>query len=296
MRGVEGSGWGLMLPDVQSEKPEFPLRLGRVGISGLLVPSGSLQNGLLVLQDAKIDAFVDLPSNQRGIHSSRTYEAVYQFLTRLNGQVELDSAVLGLAFEVLQRHDYSESAEVVLRARAFDVASSPMTSKPSYRWSKIKVAARVSKRGDSSKFLQVSTLGITACPCAKRVVQAMSGDEYDLTATHMQRTVGRIKLAYRADESVQVNRVLEVLRSSFSSQVVDLLKRVDEAKVVVDAVTNPLFIEDSVRAAVRSLVRVFPNFADEDLLEIEMKSVESIHSYDMVARFSGTVLEAKSLL
>ncbi|MCS7118401.1 MAG: GTP cyclohydrolase, FolE2/MptA family [Thaumarchaeota archaeon] len=285
-----------MLPDVQSEKPEFPLRLGRVGIVGLLVPSGSLQNGLLVLQDARIDAFVELPSEQRGIHSSRTYEAVYQFLMRLNGKVELDSAVLGLALEVLQRHEYSDSAEVVLRARAYDITNSPMTSKPSYRWSRIKVAARVSKGGRSSKLLEVSTLGITACPCAKKVVQAMAGEEYDLTATHMQRTFGRVKFAYRSDENVQVDRVLEVLRSSFSSQVLDLLKRPDEARVVVDAVTNPLFIEDSVRIAVRSMVKAFPDLADDDHLEVEMKSVESIHSYDMVARFSGLFKEAKSLL
>lgn len=285
----------MTLPDVQSERPEFPLRLGRVGIVGLLVPSDPFRDGSLVLQDIRVDAFVELPGGQRGIHSSRTYEAVFQFLEGLNGRVDLDSAVLGLAVEVLGRHDYAGSAEVVIRARAYDVAVSPMTSKPSYRWSRVRAAARVSRAGTASKSLQVSTLGITACPCAKRVVQAMWRDERDLTATHMQRTLGRIGLAYRADESVQVGRVLEVLRGSFSSQVLDLLKRPDEARVVVDAVTNPLFIEDSVRHAVKSLVEAFPHLSGDDLLEVEMRSVESIHSYDMVARFSGPLSEARSL-
>ena len=121
--------------------------------------------------------------------------------------------------------------------------------------------------------------GINACPCAQGLVRERSADrlleagfkEADVErilelvplATHNQRGVGTLFVGSEA--SVNAEHLGEIVESSMSAPVFELLKRPDELFVVEHAHLQPRFVEDSVRLALGSAGRL-PALADEDSL------------------------------
>ena len=65
------------LPDTQDDEPRIPIHLSRVGVTGvkkLLTLKRKEKRPIILLPT--FDAFVDLPSTQKGTHMSRTPEAI----------------------------------------------------------------------------------------------------------------------------------------------------------------------------------------------------------------------------
>lgn len=205
-----------------------------------------------------------------------------------------------LSVAVLERDLECSRSDVSVSAKLFEPASSPVTGRTVYLSSLVKVAATSVRDGvvrPVSKTVRVRVAGVTACPCAKSVIQALTGEEgRDYTATHMQRTLAELSITLRPDESVQLSTLSRILRSSMSSPAYPGLKRLDEAEVVMRAVTRPVFIEDAVREAVASVVREMRHLNGDDRIVVRMRSVESLHDYDMLAVYSGRLSEARALL
>jgi GTP cyclohydrolase FolE2 len=65
---------------------------------------------------------------------------------------------------------------------------------------------------------------------------------------------------------------------------------------VMRTVKRPVFIEDAVREAVLMVAEEFGHLHPGGRLTVRMRSVESLHDYDMLAVYSGTLSEARSLL
>ncbi len=290
----------LRLPDPQSERPSVRLRIDLVGVKGLTVPALVAVNDGEVLQDLKISAFLTLPAERRGIHASRIYEAVLDVTRERDGRRTIDQMATELAVAVLERDHDCTRAEVSVSAKLFEPATSPVTGRPAYHSSHVSVRS-VSVRDDVvrplTKAVAVGVAGVTACPCAKSVVQALTGEEgRDYTATHMQRTLAVLKLTLRPEEHVGLGTLTRILRGSMSSPVYPGLKRLDEAEVVMRSVKRPVFIEDAVREVVSTVARELGHLHPGDRLTVKMRSIESLHDYDMLAVYSGTLSEARSLL
>ena len=290
----------LRIPDLQSERPSVRLRINLVGVEGIRVPALVSVDDGEVLQDLKISAFLTLPAERRGIHASRIYEAVLDVTRGRDGKRTLDQMATELAVAVLERDQDCSRAEVLISAKLFEPTTSPVTGRPTYLTSLVSVRS-VSVRDDSvrplMKTVAVRVTGVTACPCAKSVVQALTGEEgRDYTVTHMQRTLALLRLTLRPEEHVRLGTLTRILRQSMSSQVYPGLKRLDEAEVVMRTVKRPVFIEDAVREAVLMVAEEFGHLHPGGRLTVRMRSVESLHDYDMLAVYSGTLSEARSLL
>jgi GTP cyclohydrolase FolE2 len=107
--------------------------------------------------------------------------------------------------------------------------------------------------------------GMTACPCSKKMIGI----------GHMQRA--EISLVLRNRRELDVPRTLDRVWESFSAVPVEMMKRVDEAKKILEAQDNPKFAEDLVRECAKR----FPN-----ALYISSRCFESIHAHDAVATWS----------
>jgi len=290
----------LRIPDPQSERPSVRLRINLVGVEGLRVPALVSAEDGEVLQDLKISAFLSLPAERRGIHASRIYEAVLDVTREKDGKRTLDLIATELAVAVLERDKDCSRAEVSISAKLFEPATSPVTGRPAYLTSHVSVRS-VSVRDYSvrplMKAVAVRVTGVTACPCAKSVVQTLIGEKgRDYTATHMQRTLAVLKLTLRPEEHVRLRTLTGILRESMSSPAYPGLKRLDEAEVVMRTVRRPVFIEDAVREAVLKVAKELGHLQPGDRITVRMRSVESLHDYDMLAVYSGTLSEAKALL
>jgi MptA/FolE2 family GTP cyclohydrolase len=156
----------------------------------------------------------------------------------------------------------------------------------------------------------VEATGINACPCAQglvrgaateRLLEAGFGDvdiarilELVPLATHNQRGRGRLLVGTEAD--VNAERLVEIVESSMSAPVYELLKRPDELFVVEHAHLQPRFVEDSVRLALKETLDRHPELDDADFLFSRQVNLETIHDHDVLAERAGTVGELRSEL
>jgi GTP cyclohydrolase FolE2 len=108
--------------------------------------------------------------------------------------------------------------------------------------------------------------GLTACPCSKKMIGI----------GHMQRA--EITLMMKSREAVDARKVIGRISECFSATPTEELKRLDEAKKILDAQANPKFAEDLVRECVSRFPRA---------IYVGSRCFESIHVHDAVATWSA---------
>ncbi len=305
----------LELPDIHEKYPEVSLSLNKVGVVKVKMPIGYISlNKKPVIIVPVFDAFIDLPSNQKGIHSSRNYEVIDDVLSQYVGKTyKLEDVSLAISRELLEKHKYATRSEVRARGEAIFKKETPKTKSPSYESFKIIAKAVSERRPDGSinsrRMIGISLAGITACPCAREVVRKIAEEEIgelDLTideirkildkipiATHMQRAFGSILVEIPEGMEVEATRLVEIINNSMSSSTFELLKRPDEAELVIRATSNPRFVEDCVRYMMSYFLKEFPNFPDNARLFFKARSMESIHQHDLIAERVTTLGEIR---
>ena len=127
----------------------------------------------------------------------------------------------------------------------------------------VKVAISTTERGAVT--YQFTATGMTACPCSKKMIGV----------GHMQRA--ELTLALRSRGALEIADAVGKLQECFSAMPREELKRVEEAKKILEAQGNPKFAEDLLRESVKR----FPN-----ALFASARALESIHAHDAVASWS----------
>lgn len=286
------------IPSPQDEEPETPIPVDRVGFTGLKVPAGRMRvGGLELILVPEFEVFIDLPPNRRGIHASRSYELVAEVVEEYAGKaMKLEEIAARVASRLLSRHPYSQRAYVKVRATTFYRAEAPVTRAPSYESFKILARAEAVRNNGwvrVRKYVGVEVWGLTACPCAREAVKALKPES---EATHMQRSRARVIIELEGEDKVNVLELAEVVRSSFSSPLFSHLKRVDEAEVILGAVSSPRFVEDAVREIVKGVAGRWPRLAPSARIYAQVRSEESIHSQDIAAYIRSTIGEVRRWL
>ena len=107
---------------------------------------------------------------------------------------------------------------------------------------------------------------MTACPCSKKMIGV----------GHMQRA--EISLVLRSRKAIDSLLAIGLINECFSAAPKEEMKRVEEAKKILEAQANPKFAEDLVRECVSR----FP-----DAEYVNARCFESIHLHDAVATWSA---------
>ena len=81
-----------------------------------------------------------------------------------------------------------------------------------------------------------------------------------------------------------------------SSEIYELMKRVDEVAVVEKAHRRPRFVEDCVREMISGVVDAFPDLNDAAFVEARQVNLETIHQHNVVAERFGTMGEIRGEL
>ena len=300
----------LLAPDLQASRPEVQLGLSRVGVTGVDKAIRIRHGEVEKLIAAEIDCTVDLDPVQKGAHMSRFPELFAE---------AIDDVVIGEAFlvEVLAEHIAGHilrrqdalRAEVRIIARYPLERTTPVTGKPTQEIvSLIGIAA--ASRGAVRRLVGVEATGINACPCAQGLVRGRAAErlreagfddgdaerilELVPLATHNQR--GRGLLLVGTEHHVNAEELVDIVETSMSSPVYELLKRPDELFVVEHAHLQPRFVEDSVRLALRSSLETHPQLSEDDFLLARQVNLETIHNHDVVAERHGLVGELRAEL
>jgi len=291
--------------DVQSRRIENGFRLTRVGITGVKKPVVVRRSGSDNHLTASIDVFVDLPSSQKGSHMSRNVEIITEMIDESvrKDVSSLEELAAGICRELLGRHEYASYAEVRMEADYFlerSTASGWSTLEP------FKLMARAtSRRGNGlMKLVGVEVEGMTACPCAMETVQhVLEREEPSIKSladsvpmiTHNQRNITTLMIEVPEHVEIEADDLISIVEGALSSPTYGILKREDEAKVVIDAHRNPKFVEDVVRDILGRLLEEYSELPDSVHVTARSESEESIHKHNAFAERVTTLGELRAV-
>jgi GTP cyclohydrolase IV len=110
-------------------------------------------------------------------------------------------------------------------------------------------------------------------------------------ATHNQRGIGTLYIGCPegCDQTIEAASLLEIVESSMSSEIYELMKRPDELEVVEKAHMHPRFVEDCVREMVRMAVERFRHLGDDAFVLARQENLETIHKHNVVAERYGLI-------
>ncbi|MEM3670419.1 MAG: GTP cyclohydrolase MptA [Thermoprotei archaeon] len=297
--------------DVQSTRPEFPIRLNKVGLVNVVkevVFNGSSKPYNVI---ASIDVFTDLPATQRGMHMSRPGEAITDIIEDISSVPiktfeALCEEISKRTLEVSESCNYAKTTlkgKMVLRTRS--KINDRVVAEPVNVYAGSKVNRSASGHGYKSiHYVGVKVSGMTVCPCAKEMVADYSKDlvggilskynipEKDIEAlyssipfaSHVQRGDGMVVACGVKPGSVDIYELVDLVEDAMSSPVQLVLKRADEASLVRRAFSRPRFVEDVVRSMAEAAARKYGQKVDRDALFLfKQTNYESIHKHDVRA-------------
>ena len=312
------------LIDVQAQRPPLSLSLSRVGVTGVekvirlrqhgatAAGKGALPDGGHQLFSARFECVIELGPDQKGAHMSRFEEVVNEAI----GEVVLGDATFKA--ETLAEHiaqlvrtrQGARRAEVSVEARFPEHKPAPVSginTQELYTLHGVAVATELGTR----RLVGVTAQGITACPCAQELISAgarerLQDDGFDEdqverilqavpVATHNQRGLGTLYVGCTelCEDEIDAATLLEIVESSMSSEIYELMKRTDEAHVVEKAHRRPRFVEDCVREMVRGVIERFSALDDRAFVSARQVNLETIHQHNVVAERFGTLGEIR---
>jgi GTP cyclohydrolase IV len=301
----------LLGSDVQARRPATGVSLSRVGVTGVEKVIRIRSNGTEQLFYAELECFVDLGPEQKGAHMSRFEEVVNEAIDEviLGEAFKAETLASHIAERVRDRQD-GHRAEVTIAARYPEHKPAPASGTPTQEIYTRFGSAVASSRG-TRRLVGVQAQGMTACPCAQEMVTGRSRDrlrEHGFTedeiarvfeavpvATHNQRGIGTLHIGCpeTCTEALEAQVLLEIVESSMSSEIYELMKRPDEVEVVEKAHRRPRFVEDCVREMVRMATEQFGDLGDDVFVSARQENLETIHKHSVVADRYGLMGELR---
>ena len=306
------------LPDTQDDTPSVPIKLTRVGVTGvkkLLQLERTNKRPIILLPT--FDAFVDLPSDQKGVHMSRNPEAISEVLEDVakDSTVDVESLCAKIVEKMMTKHEYAKRVEISMTTDFMFMKESPVTKNKTQEMAQLKAKAIGLRDDDGNinirKSVGAELIGMTVCPCAQESVR--ESDKLKLLefldeettqkvldtvtfASHNQRGIGTLLIEVPEHKVVKAEDLIDIIETSMSSPVCELLKRPDENATVMNAHRNPVFVEDCVRNMMEKIVKKYADFPDDTLITARQENQESIHRHNAFAEKVTTLGELKEEL
>ena len=306
------------LPDTQDGTPSIPIKLTRVGVTGVkkLLQLERVNKRPIILLPT-FDAFVDLPNDQKGVHMSRNPEAISEVLETVANDkgVAVETLCAKIVDKMMAKHEYAKRVEISMTTDFMFMKESPVTKNKTQEMAKLKAKA-IGYRDENGevtikKSIGAEVIGMTVCPCAQESVRESDKNKLlefldeETTqkvldtvtfASHNQRGIGTLLIEVPKDKLVKAEDIIEIIETSMSSPVCELLKRPDENATVMNAHRKPVFVEDCVRNMMEKIATKYHDFPDDTLITSRQENEESIHRHNAFAEKVTTMGELKEEL
>ena len=271
-----------------------------VGMSAIHLPLLFPINGNIVLQNVKLDLFVDLNSHsQRGIHMSRLYLLVQQEVAGKRLDEINWSSILNKM--VTSQDGLSSQAMIKLHFDFIDQQKALVTEATGWRSLPVQVQFKKTEGSDVIQSTQFSVVYSSTCPASTALsldarvkqfetewnlktlnfsgLKSWVGGSSGLVATpHAQRSFAEVQIN-SVSAKIKYQSYIEQAEKALKTRVQTAVKRADEQKFAELNAENPLFCED----AVRILAETFRANREISAFRLKVRHEESLHAHNAEA-------------
>jgi GTP cyclohydrolase-4 len=286
------------LPDVQASQPDVTVGLSQVGVTGVEKLVKLDRNGKrpIVLM-AEFEVFVDLPSGRKGIDMSRNMQVIDETLEAAvaESSYRVEDVCGDVAERLLDKHDYTSTAEVRMEADYITRESTPASGLATQNTATI-IAGAVATDEGTREEIGARVTGMTVCPCSQGMSESRAretlldlGVDDETTEEfldqvpqpgHSQRGHATLTVTSDGSPDVDLRDVIDVARDAMSARIYNLAKRPDEDHMTYHAHANAKFVEDCVRSLAESVVEEFDHLPDDTVIHMKQSNDESIHQHN----------------
>ncbi|MCE4607027.1 MAG: GTP cyclohydrolase, FolE2/MptA family [Desulfurococcales archaeon] len=262
--------------EIQDMPPKHPYPLDLVGVKGVkyLVRIRSPRG--IIEFPVTYNAYVKLSPGRRAVHLSRNIEAFIEALveSEKKGKESLEALMEEVAVKLLGKHEYTEYARAELELEHF--VETGRTLEPV----NVRISIEAWRNNGKRWTLTLGVTGITACPHAQVNISKKLNTPVNVTPTHMQRARIEASISFTEKRVYNIEGIALKLLKAFSQPTRTLLKKDDEARLIIEAHRNPKLVEDVARDALSILEEVIEPPAE---ICVKATSYESIHPYNVFA-------------
>ncbi|OGQ96736.1 MAG: hypothetical protein A2521_07290 [Deltaproteobacteria bacterium RIFOXYD12_FULL_57_12] len=285
--------------DVPEERPAFPIPLNEVGISGKTV-----WIDMDIDQPARLPftaaIMVNLTGERRGIHMSRIEQVISELHFRKFARVtDYGQTLCRLVLD----SQPATTASVELTGSLPLLRQTAISGRLSVDTVRLSCSVSMQRAGDRLHSQATTAVGLnhlTACPCTQVYNQCLyetMNTSSPPLATHSQRSFTTLAVTTEDDAPAPSPDELIDCLSSALHIAQDLLKRPDEAELVLAAHLRPQFAEDAVRDTARAVAeRLGQKLLPTSGIVVESLSLESIHIHDVRCRLATTLADIRNCL
>ncbi|HSJ92762.1 MAG TPA: GTP cyclohydrolase, FolE2/MptA family, partial [Gaiellaceae bacterium] len=185
-------------PDLQASPPDIRIGLSRVGVTGVQKAVRMQHEGQDALVSAEIDCFVDLDSDQKGVHMSRFPELFGEAIDELviPEKLLVEELAEHIAQHIVERQ-HAGRAEVRVVTRYPRERRTPVTDLPTQELVSL-IGLAAASRTEVRRLVGVEANGINACPCAQGLVRGRAAErlaEAGFGELDVERILQRVPLA-----------------------------------------------------------------------------------------------------
>lgn len=253
-----------MLVDIHKNKDLRNIEVNNIGICDYKLPIIFKNRNNIFPTIATITSTVVLDRNLKGAHLSRISEVINDSL--INKNISLGD-INDITKEVAERSE-TKGANLILSFDLINKRLTPISRKDSYLSSKITIISDIIDKSVSNKLI-VETVGTMLCPCSKAI------SKY---SAHNQ--ICNLKVSLTGNiESIDVEKIIDIMEQQFSSPVYSTVKREDEKYITEKAYENPKFSEDLIRDTIIAI----HNYYSVGDIRVELVNNESIHQHNVYA-------------
>lgn len=271
------------LPDLQNGPASLIVGarapIQHVGISNFRLPiryqtrPDSLHGGGEIQLETSVTGTVSLEADRKGINMSRIMRSFYGHSEHLFSVKVLEAAL----------DDYKADLD------AFDARIQMRFSYPirveSLRsglsgWQYYDIAQEVLEHcGQRLRIMHFDYVYSSTCPCSLELAEHARETRSRLATPHSQRSIARISAVMKGPEKIWFEDLVDMCRRAVPTETQVMVKREDEQAFAELNASNPIFVEDAVRAFAKQL-QDDPRIGD---FRVVASHQESLHSHDAVS-------------
>ena len=293
--------------DVSKQKPFVGGAIDRVGIEDLEIPV-QIQNGSETLQlQSNVTAMVSLDAeNMRGIHMSRIYLALHDFLS--NQTLNLSSVKELLHKLVESQQGISHRAHLKFSWK-WPVKRKALKSDSleGWRYYPVFYEGRILEKGEVELIMGMTITYSSTCPCSASLARTLIqekfqgdfnsssvdnkqvfhwlGKEQSISATpHAQKSLADIKLKVTEERQNLIDLISEV-EGVLGTPVQTAVKKEDEQEFAKLNSENLMFSEDAARR-IKNLLNKKDWIKD---FHIHVKHFESLHPFEVACHITKQI-------